>query len=519
MIGSERRSMSEGNAILQARGVWKGFPGVQALRAVDMDVLSGEIHALLGENGSGKSTLMKVIAGVYNPDQGEIRIDGERMGEWNPRISQHSGISAIYQELSLFPDLSVAENIFLGHIQFVRRGIVRWGHLIRQTRTLLGYLKEETIDPLCRVESLSIAQRQIVEIVKALAANRVRVLLMDEPTSALSLEEVDNLFEVMWRLRGDGVGIVFISHKLEEVIRIADRVTVLRDGEFIASHLSKDVTQEALIRMMIGRDLAPSGLRRSHRTGEMMLEVRNLTKRGAFEGISFQLYSGEILGFFGLVGSRRTDVAEALFGVSAADSGMLFLQGRQVRMAGTHAALASGIGLIPEDRATEGLVLSMSLTENVTLPVLARLFPLRVINHRLEEEVAQSTCADLEVKYGTIRDAVDSLSGGNKQKIVLAKWLLSKARILIFDEPTKGIDVGAKQVIHTLMEGLAARGVGIIMISSELPEILSMSDRVIVMASGRIVGQFDATEATQDSLMRCASSTRGATCAPKDRTG
>lgn len=498
--------MSEGNPILQARGVWKGFPGVQALRAVDMDVLSGEIHALLGENGSGKSTLMKVIAGVYHPDQGEIRIDGETMGEWNPRISQQHGISAIYQELSLFSDLSVAENIFLGHSQFVRRGIVRWGHITKQTRTLLGYLKAEMIEPLCRVESLSIAQRQIVEIVKALAATRVRVLLMDEPTSALSLEEVDNLFEVMRRLREDGVGIVFISHKLEEVMRIADRVTVLRDGEFIASRSSKDMTQEGLIRMMIGRDLAHSGFRMSHRTGEVMLEVRNLTKRGAFEGISFQLYCGEILGFFGLVGSRRTDVAEALFGVSAADSGVLFLQGRRVRMAGTHAALAMGIGLIPEDRGTEGLVLSMSLTENITLPVLGRLFPLRVINRRLEGEVAQNTCAELEVKYGTMRDAVDSLSGGNKQKIVLAKWLLSKARILIFDEPTKGIDVGAKQVIHTLMEGLAARGVSIIMISSELPEILSVSDRIIIMARGRIVGEFNTPEATQESIMRCASS-------------
>lgn len=498
--------MSERKPILQARDIWKSFPGVQALQAVHLDVFPGEIHALLGENGSGKSTLMKIIAGVYRPEQGELFVDGEQIGAWNPWVSQQRGISAIYQELSLFPDLSVAENIFLGHSQFVRQGIVRWKHIVRQTRTLLGYLKAEEIEPLARVESLSVAQRQIVEIVKALAATRVRVLLMDEPTSALSAEEVENLMEVMRRLRGDGVGIVFISHKLEEVMRIAERVTVLRDGEFIDSCPSKDLTQDAVIRMMIGRDIKQIGSRRSHNTGEKILEVKDLSRRGAFKGISFQLHRGEILGFFGLVGSRRTDVAEAVFGVSGTDSGAIYLEGRQTRMAGTHRALACGIGLIPEDRGTQGLILQMSLMANVTLPVLGKIFPSSFINRRRERQIAQHTFDELGVKYGTMEDVVDSLSGGNKQKIVLAKWLLSKARILIFDEPTKGIDVGAKQVIHSLMEELAKQGVAIIMISSELPEILSMSDRIIVMAKGRIAGHFDAAEATQDKIMRCASS-------------
>ncbi len=492
--------------ILEAQDIWKSFPGVQALRAVSLDVFPGEIHALIGENGSGKSTLMKIIAGVYHPEQGKIIVDGEQMEAWNPVVSLQRGVSAIYQELSLFPDLSVAENIFLGHSEFLRMGIVRWKHIVGQTRTLLGYLKSEGIEPLSRVESLSVAQRQLVEIVKALAATRVRVLLMDEPTSALSADEVDNLMEVMRRLRKDGVGIVFISHKLDEVMRIADTVTVLRDGERIDSRPSHDLTQDAVIRMMIGRDIARGTARASHSTGEKILEVKDLSKRGVFEGISFQLHMGEILGVFGLVGSRRTDVGEAVFGVHGMDCGTILVDGRRTKMTGTHRALALGVGLIPEDRGTEGLVLPMSLMENVTLPVLGKLFPSRFIDRRRESQVAQRTCDELDVKYGTMQDIVDSLSGGNKQKIVLAKWLLSKARILIFDEPTKGIDVGAKQIIHTLMDDLARQGAAIIMISSELPEILSMSDRIIVMAKGRIVGRFDAAEATEDKIIRCASS-------------
>jgi rhamnose transport system ATP-binding protein len=311
--------------------------------------------------------------------------------------------------------------------------------------------------------------------------------------------------EVMRHLRGDGVGIVFISHRLEEVLRIADTVTVFRDGEFIASRPAKELTQDEVIRMMIGRDIKRVRSRQAKAHQEKVLEVRDLSKRGVFEDISFQLHKGEILGFFGLVGSRRTDVAEALFGVSAADSGSFHLGGKKITISGTHRAMALGVGLIPEDRGTEGLVLPMSLSENVTLPVIGRIFPSSFINRRRELEIAQRTCDGLDVKYGTMRDAVDSLSGGNKQKIVLAKWLLSKAQILIFDEPTKGIDVGAKQIIHGLMEDLAAQGAAIMMISSELPEIMAMSDRIIVMAKGRIAGEFSAAQATEDEIMRAAS--------------
>lgn len=496
-----------GTCILQARDVSKSFPGVQALQSVHMDVFGGEVHALVGENGSGKSTLMKIMAGVYRQDKGAIIVDGRRVESWNPSISQREGISAIHQELSLFPDLSIAENVFLGHDQFTRRGFIRWKHIRERTQSLLGYLTAGGIDPRARVESLSVAQRQIVEIAKALAATRVRALLMDEPTSALSLEEVENLLAVMRRLRQDGVGIVFISHKLEEVMSIADRVTVLRDGSYISSLPRAEVTHDSLIRMMIGRDIHHVRSARDKGPDHAILEVRSLTKRGVFKDISFRVAGGEIVGIFGLVGSRRTDIAQAIFGISPADSGMIEVEGIPAHITSTHAALALGIGLIPEDRGTEGLVLSMSIAENVTLTILDRLFPAKLIRRESEKRIAAQTCSELELKYSDIRDAVDSLSGGNKQKVVLAKWLLRKARLFIFDEPTKGIDIGAKDVIHAIIGELARKGAGIIMISSELPEILKMSDRILVMSKGTITGRFDSTDATQDNIMRCASST------------
>jgi rhamnose transport system ATP-binding protein len=492
--------------IVEVCGVSKSFPGVQALQSVQLKVFPGEIHALVGENGSGKSTLMKIIAGVYRPDGGELLLDGRPVESWGPAASQRAGISAIYQELSLFPDLSVAENCFIGHDQFVKSGLVRWEHIRKRTADLLGYLTAGGMDPRVRADSLSVAQRQIVEIAKALAATRVRVLLMDEPTSALSLEEVENLFVVMRRLRADGVGIVFISHKIEEVLAIAGRVTVLRDGAFIASQPSGEVDHDSLIRMMIGRDIKQVLKQQRPPKEEKLLEVENLTRRGIFEGISFHVSRGEILGIFGLVGSRRTEVAQAIFGVAPAESGVIRIEGNPVRVPTTSRALGLGIGLIPEDRGIEGLILEMSIAENLTLPILERLFPWRFIGRDRENETAQAICAELQLKHGGVRDGVDSLSGGNKQKVVLAKWLLRKARILIFDEPTKGIDVGAKDIIHSIMGDLARTGVGIIMISSELPEILKLSDRILVMAKGVVTGRFDAAEATQDKIMRHASS-------------
>jgi rhamnose transport system ATP-binding protein len=491
--------------ILSTRNIWKSFPGVQALQSINLDIFPAEIHAVVGENGSGKSTLMKIISGVYKSDKGDLYLDGNHAEQWNPVISQKSGISAIYQELSLFPDLSVAENVFLGHDQFVRAGKVHWRFVREETQRLLSYLKVESINPRDRVETLSVAERQIVEIVKAIAATRVRILLMDEPTSALSLSEVTNLFEVMRKLRQDGVGIIFISHKLDEVFKIAEKITVLRDGQLIESKKSDELSHDGLIKLMIGRDISNLASRRSFRKEKKVFEVKNLCKSEVFRNITFDLYEGEILGIFGLVGAKRTELAQAIFGITSVDSGEIYINGVKVNISRADQALNLGVGLIPEDRASEGLVLQMDITENVTLPILHRLFPSLIIKREKERTIADKICKDLEVKYGDLQDIVDSLSGGNKQKIVLAKWMLTKAKILIFDEPTKGIDVGAKEVIHNLMQEIIEAGVSVIMISSELLEILKMSDRILVMAQGNITGQFEIAEATQEKLIRCAS--------------
>lgn len=494
--------------IFRAVNIHKSYPGVLALQGVDFAINAGEIHALVGENGSGKSTLMKIIAGVYHPERGEIYVDGQRNDLWNPVISQRQGISIIYQELCLFDDLSVAENVFIGHEGFTKSGRVQWARINAETSRLLGYLKVDNIDPYDKVENLSVAQRQIVEIVKALAASHVRILLMDEPTSALSPEETENLFRVMRKLKEDGVGIVFISHKLEEVLAIADRATVLRDGVYVGSRQIGELSQDDLIRMMIGRDISSIKKHISHGMEEKLFEVSGLTKAGVFRDISFTLHKGEILGLFGLVGAKRSEVAQAIFGLTRVDGGAITLGRQKVEIKSSSHALQLGLGLIPEDRSSEGLILDMGITENVTLPVLKRIFRLGVMQRSKEDLVAQEICQKLNVKAANLNNKVDSLSGGNKQKVVLAKWILTEAKVLIFDEPTKGIDVGAKDIIHKLMRDLASEGLGIIMISSELPEIIRLSDNVIVMSKGMITGRFTAAEATEDRIIRCASGYR-----------
>ncbi len=492
--------------LLEARKITKTFPGVRALDGVDFSLLKGEIHTLLGENGSGKSTLFRTMAGIYRPDAGQILVDGKPVGEWNPSFAERRGISIIHQELSLFPDLTVAENILLEHESFVSGGLVRWKRVNEKAREILDYLRARDIQTWDRVESLSVAQRQIVEIAKALAASKVRVLLMDEPTSALSLEETKILFDIMRRLRADGVGIIFISHKLDEVFAVSDRVTVLRDGRYVGTERIQDITQNDLIRMMVGRDLGDMSRRRaSHCRDETLLEVRRLSRAGRVKEASLSLKCGEILGIFGLVGAGRTELAEALFGIARPSGGEILLEGKPVHFADSAAAMAAGIGLIPEDRGLQGLVLPMSLYENATLPIVDRLFPSRVLSRSREKRESRRVFSELDVRYHDVSDCVDTLSGGNKQKVVLAKWLLTGAKVLIFDEPTKGVDVGAKDVIHQLMDKLAADGMGIVMISSEMPEILKMSDRVLVMCEGETVGELSAAEATQDAIMQLAS--------------
>lgn len=475
------------------------------MRDVSFAIRPAEIHALIGENGSGKSTLMKIIAGVYKPDQGEIYIDGQKKETWNPLVSQKQGISVIYQELCLFDDLSVAENVFLGHTGFTERGIIQWSAIYQKTKHLLESLGINEIDPRTKVGNLSIAQRQIIEIVKALAASETRILLMDEPTSALSPEESNHLFKIMKKLKADGVGIVFISHKLEEIFKVAGQVTVLRDGVYVGSAPIDRITNDQLVKMIIGKNILNTNRRQSHATSGKIMEVRNLGKRGCFKEISFDLHQGEILGIFGLVGAKRTEVAQALFGILDIEEGQITIAQKKVRINSPNQALNLGLGLIPEDRGTEGLVLEMSIAQNVTLPIIGKIFPFGFIRPKKEQQIAAAVCGRLSVKFGTLNHPVDSLSGGNKQKIVLAKWLLTNAKVLIFDEPTKGIDIGAKDLIHDLMNNLAQTGLGIIMISSELPEILKLSDRVIVMSKGVITGSFAINEANQDRIIRCAS--------------
>lgn len=500
-----------GEFVLEARQIRKSFPGVLALKDVDFTLRPGEIHTLLGENGSGKSTLFRVVAGIYQPDSGQVLLDGEAVEHWNPSEAQARGVSIIHQELSLFPDLSVAENVFLEHASFTSGGIVRWKRVHAETARLLEYLKARNIHPHAKVESLSVAERQIVEIAKALAASNVRVLLMDEPTSALSKEETDTLFGIMRKLKADGVGIVFISHKLDEVFAISDRVTVLRDGIHVDTKNIPDITPDDLIRMMVGRDLGDVNQRiSSHVTDAVILETRALSRKGAVHDVSLQLRKGEILGIFGLVGAGRTELAETLFGVARATSGDIFIDGRRLVPKDPNAALAAGLGLIPEDRAEQGLVLPMNLYQNATLSVIDRMFPLRVMARSREKREAKQIFASLDVRYHDVADCVDQLSGGNKQKVVLAKWLLTDAKVLIFDEPTKGVDIGAKDVIHQLMDRLASEGMGIIMISSEMPEILKMSDRILVMSGGRITGEFRRGEAGQDDIMTAAAPTASA---------
>ena len=489
--------------ILQLTNIHKAFAGVQALAGADFELRPGEIHALVGENGAGKSTLVKVITGVHQPDAGEIVFCGEPVTIHNPLAAQRLGIAAIYQEATLFPDLDVAENIFMGHhpVLPLTRSIA-WRQLYEQAAQPLRALGVD-LDPHARVRGLTIAQLQMVEIAKALSFN-AQVLIMDEPSSALTLHEVADLFRIARQLRDAGTAIIFISHRLDEVFEIADRVTVLRDGHYVGTRDVKDVTHDELIRMMVGRSLDTLFPKIEVERGELMLRVEGLTQEGMFENISFELHKGEILGLAGLVGARRTDVAQAIFGVAPADGGEIWVNGQVVNIRNPKDALALGVAYVPEDRQQHGLVLPMNITHNVTLPILQEFASLGWLDQEAEARQAQEFADRLEVRSAGLWQRARELSGGNQQKVVLAKWLSARPHILILDEPTRGIDVGIKAAVHQLMSTLASQGLAILMISSELPEILGMSDRVLVMCEGRVTGHFTRAEATQEKIMAAA---------------
>jgi len=496
------RGKSVSDYVLELNNITKRFGGVEVLHGVSFTLRQGEVHALLGENGAGKSTLIKVITGVHQPDGGEIYLNGKRVHFNDTLESRQAGIAAIYQELSLCPDLNVAENIFLGRQPTAIGGRIDWRKLYSEADRLLTSLGVH-LDLKTKARNLSIAQMQSVEIARAFSLN-ARILIMDEPTSSLTLDEVDELFGLVRRLRDEGAAIIFISHRLEELFEVADRVTVLRDGSYVDTRAVKDVSRDELIRLMVGRTISNLFPKQEVEPGEMALKVEHLSRTGTFEDISFELHRGEILGMAGLVGAGRTNVARALFGVEPPTSGTIQIDGRQVEITSPQQAINLGLAYVPEDRQLHGLIPAMDITSNISLPILKEYSRRGWLQDKAERTAAFSAARQMEVRANSIWQIARTLSGGNQQKVVLAKWLSTKPRILILDEPTRGIDVGTKAAVHALMSKLAAEGIAILMISSELPEVLGMSDRIIVMHEGQMTGHFTRAEATQEKIILAA---------------
>ena len=486
-------------SIVELHGIHKSFAGFPALKDVGFDVRAGEVHALLGENGAGKSTLIRIISGVHAPDRGEVRIGGEVVRLSSPRDARRRGIATVYQELLLFPELSVAENIFLGKAPRTRWGRIDWAAMRAKARALLEELDSRDLDVDAKVGGLSVASRQRVEIAKALSQDP-RVLVMDEPTTSLAEGDVSRLMAIVRRLRARGVGIVYVSHRLREIFALADRVTVLRDGARIGTRPIAEVTEVSLISMMVGRSIDQLFPKVDAPRGRTLLELRNLSYRRAVRDVSLTVRQGEILGIAGLVGSGRTELALTIFGITPATSGEIRVEGKPVVIDGPRVARDLGIAYIPEDRGLQGLIRTQTLRENVSLPVLDRISWATIVDRRGEGRRAREAIDRLGIRARGTEQIARQLSGGNQQKVVVAKWLGTEPRILIMDEPTRGIDVGAKAEIHALMGKLAQQGLGIIMISSELPEVLGMADRVLVMSGGRIVGAFERAEATPDAV-------------------
>jgi ribose transport system ATP-binding protein len=488
---------------LEMRGISKSYPGVRALENVSLQVAPGEVHALVGENGAGKSTLMKILAGAQPKDSGTILLDGEPVNIVSPQQAMELGISIIYQEFNLVPYLNAAENIFLGREPRAKvPGFVDFGRMYREAQAIIDRLGVP-VNVRTPVNRLSVAQQQMVEIAKA-TSRKSRIIVMDEPSATLTDHELQSLFSLIRQLKREGVAIIYISHRLEEIFEICDRVTVLRDGHWIATEKIGDLKREDIIRLMVGRELKQMIPKAPAPIGAPALEVRNLTRRGVLHDINLTVHQGEILGLAGLVGAGRTELARAIFGADPIDGGTILLFGQPVRIRSPRQAIKLGIGLVTEDRKAQGLVLGMAVRENITLANLPALTVLNFIQAGREREIARKYVQDLAVKTPSIEQTVQNLSGGNQQKVVLAKWLFTESKVLIFDEPTRGIDVGAKTEIYQLMNRLAAQGVAIIMISSELPEVLGMSDRILVMHEGRIAGELSRHEATQEKIMHLA---------------
>ncbi|MET7329325.1 sugar ABC transporter ATP-binding protein [Nonomuraea sp. NPDC005650] len=492
--------MSE-TPVLSLSQVSKAFGAVRAVREVSLALFPGEVHALAGENGAGKSTIVKILSGVHRPDSGRILLDGEPVEFGGPADAQRAGVAVIYQEPTLFPDLSVMENIFMGRQPRGRLGIDR-----RAMRAGAAELFDRLgvhLDPDQPARGLSIADQQLVEIAKALS-RQARVLVMDEPTAALSGTEVARLFGVARTLRSQGCALLFISHRLEEIFELCRRVTTLRDGTYVAADLIADITPDDLVRRMVGRELEALFPKQETEAGEVALKVARLTREGVFTDVSFEVRRGEIVALAGLVGAGRSEVARAVFGIDRWDAGSVEVGGRRLRPASPTAAMAAGLALVPEDRRLQGLVMDLSIERNIGLAGLADVRWGPLVSRTAERERARDWAVRLRLKFARLTDAVNVLSGGNQQKVVLAKWLARRPSVLIVDEPTRGIDVATKAEVHRLLSELAGSGVAVLMISSELPEVLGMADRVLVMHEGRLAAEIPRAAATEESVMAAA---------------
>ena len=488
--------------VLSLRGIVKTFPGVRALDGVQMDLFPGQVTALIGENGAGKSTIVKILTGIYQPDAGQIMVDGVETHFPTAQAAGHAGVTAIYQETVLFDEMTVAENIFIGHAPRTRLGLIDRAAMLRRSREILTSIGAD-LNPAVRLRDLGIASKHLVAIARALSID-ARVVIMDEPTAALSHKEIAELYELVEKLKRQGKAILFISHKFDEIFRIADRWTVFRDGQFVGEGLMADVTEAELVRLMVGRSVDQIYPKRPARIGAPMLTVAGYSHPTEFEDISFTLHQGEILGFYGLIGAGRSEVMQALFGITQPSKGATRI-GEDVRVIrSTAQAVDAGIVYVPEDRGRQGAIKGLPIFQNVTLPSLKQTSRHGFLRLAKEFALTREYTQRLDLRAASLDQDVGLLSGGNQQKVVIAKWLATRPRVIILDEPTKGIDIGSKAAVHDFMSELAAEGLAVIMVSSEIPEVLGMSDRVIVMREGRIAAEFAGDQMTPENLVRAA---------------
>lgn len=492
--------------ILELKGITKIFPGVKALNNVSFSLKQGEVHALMGENGAGKSTFIKVITGVHKAEEGEMFLNGEKVDFRGPQDAQKAGIAAVYQHPTSYPDLTVTENIFMGH-EIRRHGMIQWKQMHREAQKLLDQLQAE-FKPTVEMGTLSVAEQQMVEIAKALSTN-AKIIILDEPTAALTKNESEKLYTIVDRLRSEGVSIIFISHRFEDMYRLAERVTVFRDSMYIGTYDVDGITNADLIKAMVGREINDLFPKPEVKLGEEVLRVEKLSRIGYFKDVSFAVRAGEILGLTGLVGAGRTEVVQSICGITKPDSGHIYLEGREVHIHKPSDAQKQGVVLLPEDRQKEGLILSWGLGDNVVLSTMNKYAKGGFNDVKKEREIAKKLLEEVDTKAVTIFDPAYSLSGGNQQKVVVAKALGQDKKVIIMDEPTKGVDVGAKAEIYQIMGDLAKEGYAIIMISSEMPEILGMADRIVVMCNGRVTGELSRAEVSQEAILELAMANSG----------